>query len=83
VNLGSQPVEEFDFVIADADVTPSSEINARVSRRMPAGVDADEYEMNVWVVEAIAGAGSITARIRALEGPTYGPLYVSYIVSTT
>lgn len=81
IDVGTTPVPDFDAVVTDAAASTGSKVFATVSWDAPTGKDADDVSMDTYVVNADAGAGSITFRIAAHEGWLEGTYKIDYLIA--
>ena len=71
---------EKTFTITDADVSATSQILASIANEAVSGKDADENEVDSFVLIAKPAAGTFDLFIKSLEGSVYGGYLVNYLV---
>ena len=81
VNWGDANFQtEKTFTITDADVSTTSQILASIANEAVSGKDADENEVDSFVLIAKPAAGTFDLFIKSLEGSVYGGYLVNYLV---
>ena len=80
IDFGSGAVNDGVFVIADANVAPSSYITGNLAYVAPTGKDLDELEFDSFDLMFAPGSGSFTLYARALEGQVAGKFKINYNV---
>ena len=68
VNFGPLPLAEQTFNIIDTRVLASSVVRPLMSGTPPAGKEADELQMDNFMVTAISNLGSFDVTIRTTDG---------------
>jgi hypothetical protein len=80
IDFGSIATGEKTFQVTDAGVSPSSIILASQSGKAATGRQADEAEMDQFIVCGTALAGVVTLYAKSLTGPLSGLYRVAYAV---
>ena len=81
IDFGSLPVAEGTFIVADSDVTVSSQILAQVAYKAPTGKDLDEIEMDDLEIRCAAASGTFSMFIRAADGSYLADTFIiNYLV---
>ena len=81
VDFGAMPVPEATFIVADVDVTPSSNIIGSVAFEAPTGKDLDELEMDSLDLKFAPGSGQLTINARGLDGLVADKFKIKYLVA--
>lgn len=80
IDFGALPVAEASFVVADANVSPTSHITGTVAYEAPTGKDLDELEMDELDLKFGPGSGQFTLYARGREGYVSDKFKINYIV---
>lgn len=81
IDFGSLPVEQADFVIADAGVTPATVVSGSVAYVAPTGKDLDELEMDDLQLRFGAGSGQFTINARGNLGYVEGTFKINVVLA--
>lgn len=81
IDFGSLPVEQADFVIADAGVNLASVISGSVAYEAPTGKDLDELEMDDLQLRFGAGSGQFTINARGNAGYVEGTFKINVVLA--
>lgn len=80
IDFGAQPVAEASFVIADASVSPTSNLVGTVAYVAPTGKDLDEMEMDELDLKFGPGSGNFTLYARGRDGYVADKFKINYVV---
>lgn len=81
IDFGSLPVEQADFVIADAGVNLASVISGSVAYEAPTGKDLDELEMDDLQLRFGSGTGQFTINARGNVGYVEGTFKINVVLA--
>lgn len=81
IDFGSLPVEQADFVIADAGVTSATVVSGSVAYVAPTGKDLDELEMDDLQLRFGAGSGQFTINASGNLGYVSGNFKISVVLA--
>lgn len=82
VDFGAVPTRYGTFTIVDATVVAGTRVMIVQSAEAATGKSQDENECDPLLCRAVAGSGSFTVYVTALEGPVTGKFRLSYLVGT-
>lgn len=81
IDFGATPVYAAEFVIVDADVSPTTQIVAQVAYEAPTGKDLDELEFDDLLLKATPGSGQFTLRATSVDGTyLHDKFKVNYVI---
>lgn len=78
IDFGDFPIEQSDFVVADAAITADSVVFGAVAYAAPTGKDLDELEMDDLSLRFGVGDGFITINARGQTGLVSGKFKINY-----
>jgi hypothetical protein len=83
IDVGAQPLDEFETTISDTDVLAGSNIFVAMNWAAPTGKDADDVPMDTYVLAADPQgvAGSFTLRLRSLDGMLHDRYLINYLIA--
>jgi hypothetical protein len=81
INFGVMPVAEAEFVVADADVSATSQLVGSVAYEAPTGKDLDELEMDHLDLKFAPGDGQLTIYAKGLDGYVADTFKVNYLIA--
>lgn len=79
-DIGALPVPEADIEVSDPAVTPTSIITGGLDTSVAGDKDLDEIGMDAVTLLFYPGDGSLTIRIRGMEGYIHGAFVINYII---
>ncbi len=81
IDFGATPVHEASFVIADADVAPTSQLMGNIAYEAPTGKDLDELEFDGFDLKFAPGTGQFTLYAIALDNAYVADKFkVNYLI---
>lgn len=80
INVGDVPIDSYEALVLDPDVTLTSRLFAVMSWDTPTGKDPDDVPMDTYVINVGGGVGQLTLRILSLDGMLHDTYRVNYIV---
>jgi hypothetical protein len=79
IDFGLTPIDEKDFTIVNALITPTTNIIAQIAYVAPTNKELDELEFDSFDFRCVAGTGSFTLHARSLEGYVSEKFKVNYL----
>lgn len=80
IDFGTTPLADMEFIVGDADVTPSSRLVGHVSYEAPTGKDLDEVLIDVLDLIFAPGDKQFTVRARGMEGYVADKFKINYFI---